>query len=122
MPKYNRGRIISALIVQTDEHHPCCSNVLQALMQVLDTCPMACLCFLKLLLLGVYARPDHPSLWSAPTQVLAEKAAWAWQEETGISLVTIHPAFVIGPLLYACDAATAQFMKVSAVYCGIQEI
>ncbi|KAG8646266.1 hypothetical protein MANES_10G138800v8 [Manihot esculenta] len=38
-------------------------------------------------------------LWYMVAKTLAEEVAWNFAEENGIDLVTIHPAYVIGPLL-----------------------
>ena len=46
-------------------------------------------------------------------QVQAERAAWAIAKEHGISLVTIHPAFVGGPVLSSrTDAFSINAFKV----------
>nr|GMC84466.1 cinnamoyl-CoA reductase 1-like [Ipomoea batatas] len=37
--------------------------------------------------------------WYVVSKVLAEEAGWKYAEENGIDLVSLHPAFVIGPLL-----------------------
>ena len=52
------------------------------------------------------------SLWQ--TQVIAEKEAWKIAEEHGLHLVTIHPVFVVGPVLSSrTDATSVQMIKVS---------
>ena len=40
-------------------------------------------------------------------QVMAEKEAWKIAREHGVELVTIHPTFVIGPVLSARTDATS---------------
>ncbi|XP_052171164.1 phenylacetaldehyde reductase-like [Diospyros lotus] len=42
---------------------------------------------------------EESKLWYALSKTLAEEAAWKFVRESGIDLVTIHPGFVIGPLL-----------------------
>ncbi|KAI3445055.1 hypothetical protein Pfo_001720 [Paulownia fortunei] len=37
--------------------------------------------------------------WYALSKTLAEKATWKFVEENGLDLVTLHPGYVIGPLL-----------------------
>lgn len=38
-------------------------------------------------------------LWYPLSKTLAEGAAWKFAKENGIDLVTLHPGYVIGPLL-----------------------
>ncbi|XP_047341788.1 phenylacetaldehyde reductase-like [Impatiens glandulifera] len=38
-------------------------------------------------------------MWYMVSKTLAEEAAWKFGEENGMDLITIHPGFVIGPLL-----------------------
>lgn len=38
-------------------------------------------------------------MWYMISKTLAEEAAWKFGEENGMDLITIHPGFVIGPLL-----------------------
>ncbi|XP_057998928.1 phenylacetaldehyde reductase-like [Hevea brasiliensis] len=38
-------------------------------------------------------------LWHVISKIFAEEAGWRFAKENGIDLVTIHPGFVIGPLL-----------------------
>ena len=40
------------------------------------------------------------------SKTMAEKRAWELAKETGISLTTIHPALVIGPVLPQQSAAS----------------
>ena len=48
------------------------------------------------------------------TQVMAEKEAWKIAEEHGLDLVTIHPVFVIGPVLSTrTDATSVKMIAVS---------
>ena len=46
-------------------------------------------------------------------QVMAEKEAWQIAEQHGLDLVTIHPVFVIGPVLSTrTDATSVQMIVV----------
>ncbi|KAF2293459.1 hypothetical protein GH714_001957 [Hevea brasiliensis] len=42
---------------------------------------------------------ESKKLWYAISKIFADEAAWRFAKENGIDLVTIHPGFVIGPLL-----------------------
>ncbi|KAI6675875.1 hypothetical protein NL676_036671 [Syzygium grande] len=42
---------------------------------------------------------EKSKLWYPVSKTLAEEAAWKFAREKGIDLVTMHPGFVIGPLL-----------------------
>ncbi|KAJ9158828.1 hypothetical protein P3X46_024374 [Hevea brasiliensis] len=42
---------------------------------------------------------EEKKIWYAVSKTLAEDAAWKFAKENGIDLVTIHPGWVIGPLL-----------------------
>nr|GMC89159.1 cinnamoyl-CoA reductase 1-like [Ipomoea batatas] len=42
---------------------------------------------------------EEAEQWYVLSKVLAEEAGWKYAEENGIDLVSLHPAFVIGPLL-----------------------
>ncbi|KAF9598284.1 hypothetical protein IFM89_026551 [Coptis chinensis] len=46
-----------------------------------------------------FFKAADPQRWYALSKTLAEESAWKFAKEHGIDLVTIHPAFVIGPLL-----------------------
>ena len=61
------------------------------------------------------------SLWprrahyAATSQVVAEKEAWKIAEEHGLHLVTVHPVFVVGPVLSArTDATSVNMIKVGS--------
>ncbi|KAL6129728.1 hypothetical protein ACLB2K_073077 [Fragaria x ananassa] len=42
---------------------------------------------------------EKSKLWYVLSKILAEQAAWEFAKEKGIDIVTINPAWVIGPLL-----------------------
>ena len=47
---------------------------------------------------------------------MAEKEAWKIAKEHGLDLVTIHPVFVVGPVLSdRTDATSVQMIKVRVV-------
>ncbi|XP_073114201.1 phenylacetaldehyde reductase isoform X2 [Elaeis guineensis] len=51
-------------------------------------------------------------LWYQLSKILAEEAAWKFSKDNSIDMVTIHPAFVIGPLLQpTLNASAAVFLK-----------
>ncbi|KAB1224862.1 Tetraketide alpha-pyrone reductase 1 [Morella rubra] len=60
----------------------------------------------------VHAVSD-PQLWYQLSKTLAEEAAWKCAAECGIDLVTIHPGFVIGPLIQSTPTSSIDvFLKV----------
>ncbi|KAF6161875.1 hypothetical protein GIB67_002585 [Kingdonia uniflora] len=49
--------------------------------------------------IGVVGLTSDPKIWYALSKLLAEKATWEFAKETGMDLITVLPAFVIGPSL-----------------------
>ncbi|KAG6628265.1 phenylacetaldehyde reductase-like [Carya illinoinensis] len=55
---------------------------------------------------------EELKLWYQLSKTLAEEAAWKFAEEGGIDLVTMHPGFVIGPLIQPTPVSSIEaFIK-----------
>ncbi|XP_010905790.1 phenylacetaldehyde reductase isoform X2 [Elaeis guineensis] len=51
-------------------------------------------------------------MWYQLSKTLAEEVAWKFSKDNSIDMVTIHPAFVIGPLLQpTLNTSAAEFLK-----------
>ncbi|KAL5540163.1 hypothetical protein UlMin_044042 [Ulmus minor] len=51
---------------------------------------------------------EKSNFWYILSKTLAEEAAWRFAKENGIDLVTLHPGFVLGPLLQPTLHATGE--------------
>ncbi|XP_035545825.1 tetraketide alpha-pyrone reductase 1-like isoform X2 [Juglans regia] len=55
---------------------------------------------------------EELKLWYQLSKTLAEEAAWKFVEEGGIDLVTMHPGFVLGPLIQPTPVSSIEaFIK-----------
>ncbi|XP_062116991.1 uncharacterized protein LOC133830898 [Humulus lupulus] len=54
--------------------------------------------------------PPRLRRWYTISKTLAEQAAWKFSKENGMDLVTIHPGFVIGPLLQPSNKTSANLL------------
>lgn len=58
------------------------------------------------------AHPPHPAAPAAVSKTEAERAAWRLAEQHGLSLVTILPNFIMGPIIGTrADGVSFGFMK-----------